>query len=77
MARRMKITRPRPQGRAVDVDGKMIRSGEIGVFDEATISARRSWFEPAPLPKPKKTETKPKSSTKKSSTKKTKTETKS
>ena len=70
MARRMKITRPRPQGRAVDVDGKMIRTGEISVFDEATISARRSWFEPAPLPKQKK------SSTKKSSTQKT-TETKS
>jgi hypothetical protein len=54
MARRMKITRPRPQGRALDVNGKMIRTGEIGVFDEATIASRPGWFEPAPeQPKPK------------------------
>ena len=53
MARRMKITRPRPQGRALDVNGKMIRTGEIGVFDEATIASRPGWFEPAPAPKPK------------------------
>ena len=54
MPQRMKIIRPRPQGRALDVNGKMIRTGEIGLFDEATIARAPHWFEPAPEPpKPK------------------------
>ena len=51
MARRMKIIRPRPQGRAFDVNGVMIRSGGVGWFDESTIAACPSWFEAAPEPK--------------------------
>ncbi len=53
MPQRMKIIRPRPQGRALDVNGKMIRTGEIGVFDDATIARAPHWFAPAPEPKPK------------------------
>ena len=79
MARRMRIIRPRPQGRAHDVDGKMIRSGEIGVFSEQRIAQTPTWFEPAPLPKPKpkpKAEPKkvPKKATKKATKKTKKTE---
>tara|TARA_Y100000593_G_scaffold70780_1_gene129835 strand:+ start:103 stop:351 length:249 start_codon:yes stop_codon:yes gene_type:complete len=72
----MKITRPRPQGRAFDVNGTMIKTGEIGVFDEATIARAPHWFEPAPeppkpKPKPKAAKTdKPKAKATKKSTKK-------
>ena len=76
MPRRMKIIRPRPQGRAFDVNGTMIKTGEIGLFDEATIARAPHWFEPAPKPpkpkqKPKAAKTaKPKAKATKKSTKK-------
>ena len=69
MARRMIIIRPRPQGRALDIHGKMIRTGEIGEFDERTIARLPGWFAPAPeapkpKPKPKPKASKPKSTKK-------------
>ena len=78
MPQRMKIIRPRPQGRAFDVNGTMIKTGEIGVFDEATIARAPHWLEPAPeppkpKPKPKAAKTdkpKPKPKATKKSTKK-------
>ncbi len=67
MSRRMIIIRPRPQGRALDIHGKMIRTGEIGEFDERTIARLPGWFAPAPeppKPKPKrKRKAKPKADT--------------
>ena len=76
MPQRMKIIRPRPQGRAFDVNGTMIKTGEIGVFDEAPIARAPHWFAPAPAPpKPKPTPKaaktdKPKAKATKKSTKK-------
>jgi len=69
MSRRMIIIRPRPQGRALDIHGKMIRTGEIGEFSERTIARLPGWFAPAPAapkpkPKPKPKASKPKSTKK-------------